>query len=370
MENCSGWIEQHVECRNRSGLDDTTVAKPACREQIRCMPKKTRAVVFVHGLAKKPAPDKVLELWLMGIGRGNPRPDVFDPPNEGIDLVDKGVPHVFNYYADVFYGTDYETDYTSYFEAESEGAEAEIAADNLDTAPPVAPQPTTPREREFLDKFQAKLEATVTTLPPAAAATSPEPGAELELASLLPAPLREAIIKKAAMEAYYFLFDKQYTRKDGTSFKVRSELRNRLLEALRTAATKGEKIVLITHSMGTMVGYDVLRNCPGCPPVDTFITLGSPLGVKEVQAELRAPGVDDIDFPAATTRRWINIYDPLDPICGADPKFSNDYRPVDGKRVEDIQESNWSKWRHSITHYFAGTRFRKVLREALGPALS
>ena len=159
------------------------------------MPKKARAVVFVHGLAKKPAPDKLLELWLMGISRGNPRPDVFDPPNLGIDLVDKGVPHVFNYYADVFYGTDYETDFTSYFEAESEGAEGEIAADNLDTPPPVAdPRPTTPEERKFLEEFEAKLRTSVEALPPAAAVTSPGPSSELELASLLPAPLREACL--------------------------------------------------------------------------------------------------------------------------------------------------------------------------------
>jgi hypothetical protein len=39
--------------------------------------------------------------------------------------------------------------------------------------------------------------------------------------------------------------------------------------------------ILMTHSMGTMVAYDVLRNCDGCPPVDTLFTLGSPLGVKE-----------------------------------------------------------------------------------------
>ncbi|MBB6091334.1 hypothetical protein HNQ60_000180 [Povalibacter uvarum] len=333
------------------------------------MPEKERAVVFVHGLAKKPAPDKLLELWLMGISRDNPRPDVFDAPNKGINLLSYGVPHVFNYYADVFYGEEYETDFTSYFEAEG-NADAEIAADHLDDPAPITvPSPANPEEQRFLENFQAKLRETVTEKPPQAAATDPTPSAELELAGFLPAPIREAIIKKAAMEAYYFLFDKEYTRKDGAKFKVRSELRNRLLKVLHTAASKGEKIVLVTHSMGTMVAYDVLRNCADCPTIDTFITLGSPLGVKEVQAELRAPGSASVDFPVKANR-WVNIYDPLDPICAADPKFANDYKAVNGKSVEDIEESNWSKWRHTITHYFAGTLFRKTLRESLGPALS
>jgi hypothetical protein len=330
------------------------------------MAKKLSSLVFVHGLARKPAPEKLIELWLMGISRDNPRPDVFAEPNKGINLITQGVPHEMSYYANVFYGEDYETDYTSYYEAELAGAEAELAADHLsDPTPLVAPQTMTPREREFIDKFETTLESRMALQPIAAAAAEPLPTG-LELASLLPAPLREAIVKKAAMEAYYFLFDKEYIRKDGVRFKVRQELRDRLLKTLDAASASGERIVLVSHSMGTMVAYDVLRNCPDCPPVDTLITLGSPLGIKEVQAELQANGTSRVDFPAASTRRWINIYDPLDPICGADPRFADDFQSVNGKRVEDIKESNWGNWRHTITHYFAGTSFRMKLGEALG----
>jgi len=330
------------------------------------MAKKHSAVVFVHGLAKKPAPEKLIELWLMGISRDNPRPDVFAEPNKGINLATQGVPHEMNYYANVFYGEDYETDFTSYYEAELAGAEAELAADHLtDPMPLAAPQSMTPREREFIEKFEATIQSRIEVQPLEAAATESVSSA-LELASLIPAPLREAIIKKAAMEAYYFLFDKEYIRNDGMRFKVRQELRDRLLKNLHTAAASSDRTIVVSHSMGTIVAYDVLRNCPDCPPVDTLITLGSPLGIKEVQSELKANGASRVDFPAATTRRWINIYDPFDPICGADPRFANDFQSVNGKKVEDIRESNWGKWRHTITHYFAGTSFRMKLGEALG----
>jgi hypothetical protein len=60
------------------------------------------------------------------------------------------------------------------------------------------------------------------------------------------------------------------------------------------------------------------------------------------------------------------VYDPLDPVCGADPKLDNDYRSVAGKRVLDIKESNWGNWRHTITHYFAGSEFRKQIAAAIG----
>ena len=77
---------------------------------------------------------------------------------------------------------------------------------------------------------------------------------------------------------------------------MRQELRRRLLDNLGEAGQRAGKIFLVTHSMGTMVAYDVLRNCPGCPLVDTLFTLGSPLGVKEVQDELVAADQDRVDF--------------------------------------------------------------------------
>ena len=65
---------------------------------------KPYATIFIHGLAKKPAPDKLREIWLWGITRDNPNPAVFAPPNRGINLGSQGIPSFFNYYADVFYG--------------------------------------------------------------------------------------------------------------------------------------------------------------------------------------------------------------------------------------------------------------------------
>jgi len=146
---------------------------------------------------------------------------------------------------------------------------------------------------------------------------------------------------------------------------VRDELRQRLLRQLKEAAAQARHTVLVTHSMGTMVAYDVLRNCSDCPPVSTLFTLGSPLGIQEVQDELRAPGTEKVDFPADKLGRWINVYDPLDPVCGVDPRFANDYAAVNGKAVEDVKESNWGAWRHTSTHYLAGKRFRGLVAEAL-----
>ena len=66
------------------------------------------AVAFVNGLAKKPPVEKLEEIWRWGLERSN-TPAPFEGKNPGINLNTKGVPAVFNYYADVFYAEDYET---------------------------------------------------------------------------------------------------------------------------------------------------------------------------------------------------------------------------------------------------------------------
>lgn len=335
--------------------------------------KERAAVVFVHGLAKKPPRDKHEEIWRWGLSLENPRPEVFAPPNLGIDLSTEGIPTWFTYYADVFYGEDYQTDIKGYYESQDEQLEmqAEGIVDNKDKMQSMPPAQTN-NERRFVSGLEAELQQSFARIPDAPrAGGSAGPSRDalgFEIASFLPGPVKESIIKKAAMEAYYYLFDKAYTRGDGTVFAVRNVLRERLLQDLHAAQSKAAKVTLVSHSMGTMVAYDVLRNCAQCPMVDTLITLGSPLGIQEVQDELHSKTVEEIDFPAEKLKRWINIYDPLDPICGLDPRLNNDYQAVNGKAVEDIKESNWGSWRHTITHYLAGEKLRAALAESLGVA--
>lgn len=323
------------------------------------------AVVFIHGLAKKPPKEKLAEIWDWGLSRGNPMPTVFSAPNHGISLGTHGILSDFCYYADVFYGDDYETDYDSYYET---NAANELAQEGLLEVEEglVPPDAITPREQTFLRNFEMKLRANLErTGDPAIEAARP---GDYEALGFLPSPVREAIIKKAAMEAYYFLFDKEFERKDGQRFQVRAVLRERLLDKLKSASSKADKVVVVAHSMGTMLAYDVLRNCEQCSKVDVLITLGSPLSVSEVQNELSATG-DGVDFPAQKLDAWFNFYDPLDPICTLDPRLAGDYAAVDGKSVIDIKESNWGSWRHTITHYFAGTQLRATLAKALGVEL-
>ncbi|MCC2970492.1 triacylglycerol lipase [Massilia sp. IC2-476] len=332
------------------------------------MAKSRAAVVFIHGLAKKPEKDELLKIWHWALLRDNPMPNVFGESNKGMNLDTEDAPTIMSYYADVFYGKDYERDLQSYFEQNPvKQAGLELNSQGLTEVesgrePPI---PVTPREAYFLEMLESKLAANLALeddkVPDEAALPT-----GYEVAGFVPRRIREAIIKKAAMEAYYFLFNKEYVRPDGARFMVREALRQRLLDDVNHALAIADKVVIVSHSMGTMVAYDLLRNVKACPRVSTLITLGSPLGVREVQAEL-APERGGPDFPERVDH-WVNIYDPLDPICGPDPRFANDYRPFKDRSVKDIRESNWGSWRHTITHYLAGVKFRAELTTALDRA--
>jgi hypothetical protein len=96
------------------------------------------------------------------------------------------------------------------------------------------------------------------------------------------------------------------------------------------------------------------------------MTIGSPLGLDEIQDKLTPGWTRDHGFPSeCLSGRWINIYDSLDPVAGFDPALANDYKRGSEAVIEDIHEPNWGRWRHNVTKYLRGPQLRAKLREML-----
>jgi hypothetical protein len=128
-------------------------------------------------------PPKLEEIWLWGLSRNDPNPD--------IDLTVEGIPFLFNYYADVFYGEDCETELGSYYESSAEVAnETEVPPENVTkvTGELTPPQPETPREQRFLEEFERKLreQPSPPTVPPQRPRPKVQVPGQLEIASWLP----------------------------------------------------------------------------------------------------------------------------------------------------------------------------------------
>lgn len=114
----------------------------------------------------------------------------------------------------------------------------------------------------------------------------------------------------------------------------RAELRSRLATAIRNNA--GKRIMLIAHSMGSIVAYDVLRllgRSEPRPTIHHFVTIGSPLGLPYVKHKIWSEN-DRVRTPSIV-QKWTNLADRRD-FVAADTHLSDDYRAnSDDVRVRD-----------------------------------
>lgn len=309
-------------------------------------------VTFIHGLANKPPHEKLHQIWLRALQKGD----------GGLDLEGEGVTTRMIYYGDVLYENPEEDD------AAEESFEEKSAEQVDGSGDAETPAPQNAEEAAFLAAFRARL----TQLPDAAiesgaADLAPPPPAATQLERVpLPWFVKKRIMKAMLRDAYLFLFNKDFSPRAGASFKVQDTLRQRFVEALR-AAPAGEKHVVVSHSMGTLVAYDCLKRVADCPRVDGFVTFGSPLGIDEVQDRFHPEWTrhDGYLLEERIGAPWINFYDPLDVVCGADPKLANDFRRAGQPLIEDREVRNEGSWRHSVVKYLA----RREMREGLARLL-
>ncbi|MFO0906424.1 MAG: hypothetical protein U0939_25690 [Pirellulales bacterium] len=104
-----------------------------------------------------------------------------------------------------------------------------------------------------------------------------------------------------------------------TSDSVREKILKRFTEVVRPLLASGVQVDVISHSWGTVVAYEGLRELastsPSTPLVRNFFTVGSALSIGPVKARLR-PANRDGGKPA-NTRRWINLDARGDVVGGA-----------------------------------------------------
>ena len=84
---------------------------------------------------------------------------------------------------------------------------------------------------------------------------------------------------------------------------------------------RGEKIMLIAHSMGSIIAYDVLTQDASDVPIDTFVTIGSPLGLPIIKSRIVADRKKDLSqkgilkTPENIRSHWYNLADLRDKIA-------------------------------------------------------
>ncbi|MCB1905868.1 MAG: alpha/beta hydrolase [Rhodocyclaceae bacterium] len=115
---------------------------------------------------------------------------------------------------------------------------------------------------------------------------------------------------------------------------IRRQIRERLVDVLLASADK--RILLLAHSMGSIVAYDVLRDLEADASIEVahLLTLGSPLGLPLVSRHIRGEFHDQ--RAPANVRAWTNVADPGDKVA-LDIALADEYEPsATGIRPRDV----------------------------------
>ncbi len=142
----------------------------------------------------------------------------------------------------------------------------------------------------------------------------------------------------------------------------RDELRRRLSKAILDH--KDKRIMVVAHSMGSIVAYDVLRTIGREDPtvsISHFVTIGSPLGLPHVKYKII------LEQPLVRTpsivKKWTNFADRRDPVA-MDIYLKDDYEANDaGVRVtDDLVMNDWGGMHHKSYGYLRTPEFTDVVR--------
>jgi subtilisin family serine protease len=142
----------------------------------------------------------------------------------------------------------------------------------------------------------------------------------------------------------------------------REAMRRSVLERIEPG---GGPFVVVGHSQGSIIAFDVLsRLDPDKYQVPLFVTIGSPLGIAEVQDQLKKIlGRRTLTVPRCVAR-WLNVCDPSDPVS-ADETLRDDY--LGGSVLEDVKALNPDSpaHPHSGSGYLRLEAVRSAVREAV-----
>lgn len=98
------------------------------------------------------------------------------------------------------------------------------------------------------------------------------------------------------------------------------------------AATEAKRpILVIAHSMGSVIAYDGLwqmsRNERDHAGIDLLLTMGSPLGQNYMQKRIMGHAESGADRYPSNIRRWINLA-AIGDLTAIDPVLANDFREM------------------------------------------
>ena len=171
------------------------------------------------------------------------------------------------------------------------------------------------------------------------------------------------------LDIYY---SQTYITFNGKERLVKDIIREQLAQTLKRH--KNKEIMLIGHSMGSIIAYDVLTHTVPQIKINTFVTIGSPLGlpiiISKIASEQKRQLVKKVKVrtPENVARNWFNLSDLSDRVAinytlGDDyDENMNRVRAID-KVVYNNYEYNGKKNPHKIYGYLRTPELAEIIHD-------
>jgi len=161
--------------------------------------------------------------------------------------------------------------------------------------------------------------------------------------------LNYSFLTDAIVRHFFTDLDKYYkeTLDVKSSKNVKELIRQRTAEMIRKH--QKDEILIIAHSMGSIIAYDVLVFDIPDITIDTLITIGSPLGLPVVKSKIAAErrlkqkDAGNLTAPSNIKKHWFNFSDLEDKVA-INYRLSDDYtenasqvKPIDFEVHNDYE---------------------------------
>jgi hypothetical protein len=273
-------------------------------------------ITFLHAIAE---PAVLLEQWRVAL-----------TDDDGVDLDNRDVTCSTVYWADLLYPNPAPAGGTN----ESAVLELERTTSPRDADMHWLTH-VDPEQRAFVESLAREIG--FEWVAPTQEQGDDGPGSGLEAVPLLPG-LQRRLTRILLRDVHHYIYDEpSCPGSGGKKVRIRQEVRVRTAKALREAERGGPHL-LVEHSLGSVIAYDVLPDDDDAPVIDALITIGSRLGISEVRERLAPPWTEQDGWP--------NKRLPTGPQS----------------RVTDIEVTNEGPWRYAIGKYVGQELLRDRVR--------
>lgn len=146
--------------------------------------------------------------------------------------------------------------------------------------------------------------------------------------------------------------------RDVAAYLDQGRIRDTVLAAVLDTFPAAGPVVLVSHSLGTVVALDLITRLPAGVEIPLLVTAGSPLGMDGVHKRLLTGGPRQPD----RVRGWVNAWCAPDAVAIGCP-----LRPTWGAGVRDVLTDNAKDRAHDIEEYLADPRVARPIGDLLVP---